>query len=366
MSKNSLTAKSGRRAKRASPSLESMFSLKNSKREKPVGNLLRYFGDLNRETVFTKEEAKRYSFIIFSYKKTFHRYRKLLLSLERTAGSGRCSGTRLRALKKASRRMYMFYRNFFVEKNLRLVVFMAKSYSGKGIELEDLIQHGNMGLMRSLRKFDPRKGFTFSTYALWWIRQCIIRGFVSDKLIKIPAYIIERSPRIRKAIHELQDELGRNPTELELAERAKIKVPVAKAVLQDMIPPLSLDVVPSGKGDARDGSFMDILSDFGAPTPETVLADLDMKDAVRDSLLFLSPRERAILSMRYGLDTHEPETLDTIGTKFKLTRERIRQIEKKALRTLFRNDKIKGILASFMEGIDYEEGIRVSYLHALA
>ena len=365
MSKNNFTAKSGRRTNRVSPSLESMFSLKNSKREKPIGSLLRYFGELNRDTVFTKEEAKRYSFIIFSYKKTFCRYRKLLLSMEKPARSEKYSGARLRALKKASRRMHTFYLNFFVEKNLRLVVFMAKSYIGKGVEFEDLIQYGNMGLMRSLRKFDPRKGFAFSTYALWWIRQHIIRGFVSDKLIKIPAYIVERSPRIRKITHVLQDELGRNPTALELAERAKIKVPVAQAVLQDMIPLLSLNAVPPRTQDTQPISFMDILSDCGAPTPETVLADSEMKDAVRDSLRVLSPREKAMLSMRYGLGGDEPATLDTIGAKFKLTRERIRQIEKKALRTLFQNDKMQGILASFMEGIDCEERICVSYLHAL-
>lgn len=361
MSKDRGKAGSKKRPRRTD--FEKAFSLNNSKKEKPVGNILRYFRELNNETVFEKDESSRCSFIIFSYTKTLRAYRRLLRGKKQIDNQ---SAMRLQALKKACERRHMFYRNFFIKKNLRLVVFMAKSYIGRGMEFDDLIQNGNLGLMRSLRKFDPRKGFAFSTYALWWIRQFIIRGFVHNKLIKIPAYIIERSPGLHRALLVLQDELGRNPTASELAKRANIKVTVAHALLQDMIPPLSLNVSAHDVSRQHKEGFIDILCDFGAPTPETVSIDIELKNAVRKSLLILPEREQEMLSMRYGLDDGESLTLDEIGRKFKLTRERIRQIERKALRTLFQNDKIRKELSPFLENIDHEEGVRVSYFDVLS
>ena len=223
-------------------------------------------------------------------------------------------------------------RDHIIKANTRLVVSIAKRYMGHAIPFLDLIQEGNLGLMKAVEKYDVHRGFRFSTYATWWIRQSITRS-ISDqaRTIRVPVHMTDRIRQIYKATHELEQALGRVPKPEELAEKMGLDVKKINWILKVSMLPLSLD---SPIGDNEDSDLGMLIEDEHSPTPMQSAYQTLLKEKIEEVLGTLSAREARVLRLRFGLDNDKTYTLEEVGEKFGLTRERIRQIEGKALRRL--------------------------------
>jgi len=290
--------------------------------QSPAADLVRvYLNGIGKRALLTAEQevslAKRIEAGVFA---------QHVLDTEPALGAARVAD--MRALARDGE----VARNQLLEANLRLVVSLAKRYTGRGMPLLDLIQEGNLGLIRAVEKFDYAKGFKFSTYATWWIRQAITRGMADQaRTIRLPVHLVEQVNKIARVKRDLHQRLGRDATDEEIAAESGLPVEKVSELLDHSRDPVSLDMPVGTEEEAPLGDF---IEDAEATDAETTVISHLLHDDLRRVLATLEEREQNVIRMRYGLDDGQPRTLDQIGRRFGLSRERVRQIERETMAKL--------------------------------
>ena len=305
--------------------------------EEKLRLLTTYFNDVSKEDLFSHQEVLKTSATIKKYEEMADEMGKVLAKLSLKSKTHQKSEKErhiklLNIVIRTCNQRADSLKHEFTKANLRLVLSIAKRYINRGIPLADLIQEGNIGLMKAVEKFDHTRGFRFSTYASWWIHQAMIRAVHNQKrTVKVPIYLLERAKVVFNTRDSLKEKLERDPTVKEIAKKVKMTVEQVSNILMGDEKLYSLDS-PIDKEEKS--THMDYLADTESPDPDSTITSVALIERLTEALSMLSPREQKVLKLRFGIGYETSHTLEEIGKKFNVSRERIRQIEKEALKKI--------------------------------